>query len=49
MSYNSIGTLFSHNNGMEGEVAGSNPLCVCHLSVKKKKEKEKEKEMCWDL
>ena len=39
MSYNSIGTLFSHNNGMEGEVAGSNPLCVCHLSVKKKKKK----------
>ena len=46
MSYNSIGTLFSHNNGMEGEVAGSKPtVCVSFISKEKKKKKKKR----WDL
>jgi hypothetical protein len=38
MSYSSIGTSFSHNNGMEGEVMGSRPpLNVC-VNYQKKNE-----------
>ena len=36
MSYSSIGTSFSHNNGMEDDVMGSRLIgCVCNLPIKK--------------
>ena len=35
MSYSSIGTSSSHNNGMEGEILGLIIIeCMCNLSIK---------------
>ena len=43
MSYSSTGTLFSHNNWLEGEGVDSRPTrCVCNLQKKEKEERERE-------